>query len=223
MGVSIKGKTPVKQRRLGATRWTQLRERFVDFRCAGVHKTLEEFAKEEGVPLATLKERSAKEGWFNLIDQRANQLIAMHAEHASEVRQGLKDRLKFDEVEVRTRLANNGEMLENLGKMAIERLLYLIKGDPNAKPKPLLPAPELLDKISPGDAAFVMRIGQELQRKALGLPEKIIEVDINHSVSPAEERFRRQIGNRDKVSAALTDITRILDGEVTNKVITHVG
>lgn len=215
MTVSIKGKGP-KKRKLGATRWTLLREKFITLKISGVHVTLEEFAKAEGVPLATLKERSAKEKWFDLADQRANQLLALHAEHAAEVRNGLRERLMFDEVEVRARLADNGLKLESVGLAAIARLMEKVNGNPA---KNIAPQPELLDKITPSDAAFIMRIGQELQRKALGLPDKLIEVDINHKLTPAEERFRQQIGNRGKVAAALTDISKIFEGEVVGKSI----
>src|SRR4051812_47231356 len=182
MTVSIKGNGP-KKKRLGATRWTLLREKFINFRVSGVHKTLEEFGKEESIPLNTLKNRSTKEKWFEEIDRRGNQLVAMHADHMVEVQQGLRERLKFDEIEVRNRLATNGQALEALARLRIGRILAVVQGDAS---KGIKPDFSILDSITPVDAAVIMRIGQELQRKALGLPEKVIEVDVNHRMTPAE-------------------------------------
>lgn len=201
-------------RQRGAGFWARIRDEFIDAHVAGAGMTTREFAQEKGVGTGTLHNRCANEKWFDEIERRKQQLMAQTRAHAEKVHAIVAKRMQFDEAEVRTAMAQNGKALETLARLKVGRVLAAIKGDSE---KGIAPDYSILDALSLSDTAFVMKVGQELQRKAFGLPEKYVEVDINHTVSKAEQEFERHVQNRDKLALALADISGIIEGEVVER------
>lgn len=205
-------------RRRGAGFWSNLKDKFVDLHVSGAGPTTRAFAEAEGVPYATLNTHCVQAKWFEEIERHKTRLTALSTKRAEDAHMQVVKRLNFDEVELRTRLAQEGQLLSTLARAAVGR--YLARATQVTKDKSGADVPPdiaLLDAISMSDAAFIMKTGQELQRKAYGLPEKYAEIDVNHTVSPAEQRFERQVKSRAEVIATLTDISKIIEGEVTGR------
>ncbi len=182
--------------------WDALREKFASQRASsGV--TLAEFAKQEGLPLTTVEEQSRKKGWLALAEKRAQERHQAVEQHSADVLAQLRKKVNFDESEVRARQSTALRALLMLGV----RKLKQISEDPKGH-----------ETLSIDQMIEILRYIPAQERAALGLPEKVMEVEVNNkAVAKLLRDFRTRVGDRQKVALLAADLMQAIEGEVVSK------
>jgi hypothetical protein len=179
--------------------WDVLREKFISMRASGMI-SLADFAKEEGVPFKTLVKEATKGQWIALARKRAEERHKAIEDHARDVMSQLRKKIGFDEVEVRSRHANALRALLSLG---MKKLIKLAQ-DPNG-----------YDQLSIDQMIEILRYIPAQERAALGLPETVMEVEVNNrAVAKMLNEFRARVQDRQRVALLAASLMKTIDGEV---------
>lgn len=186
---------------LSKLQWFDLKEKFIARHVAGDYVSFPQFAKDHNLNLRTLEYHATRESWMKEVEKRLGEQHQAISLHSQNVVQAIRKSVSFDEVEVRTRHSN---AFKGLIRLALKKLVK-IKDDP--------------DQLSVRDMIDILKFAPLEERRALGLPETV-QVEVSHKVaSAALEQFEKTLQERNKVAAAMAEMTRMIEGEVISKTV----
>lgn len=165
-------------------RWATLKEEYFETILAGKHITLAALAEKYGVAAQSVRNKSSKEKWPEAIEkirqEREKLLTEKLAERTTLALDQLNQEFATNEAEIRKRHAL---MARGLQVRAVKRLKEIP-----------------LEQFSPRDALFMLKLGIEEERRAIGLPDSYVpppEADSNAEYRTVAE----QVGGHKKVQA----------------------
>lgn len=147
--------------------------------------TLREVADRFKVPYQTVLNYSHLNDWQERVKVRVKNhtefLSQKIKENSAAAIAGVQATMITSEIEVRTKHALQAKMLQ---KKAVTRLSSIP-----------------IDELTPRDALYMLKIGMEEERKALGLPDVFVQANVDHHNHPEYRPLVQQFDNHRNVQA----------------------
>lgn len=183
-----------KQKHRTAEEWAALKRKYIDFNLDQEPMTLRQFADKEGLSFGTVRNRAAQDNWLSELEDR---LDFKHTKELSSLKKAherammrLRSMAVNEEVSVRSRHAAHGRVLQQKGFEYFQSLDA--------------------ENLKPSEAVQIMRLGIDMEKNALGLPDRLEPGNPITNPQPEIDTAARKSLKTDDVDQILSDVLESL-------------